>query len=226
MMVRGEVDGVVAGAVHATADVLRAGLRVVGFREGNNTLSSSFYMAVRDFRGQGEEVLTFTDAGVIPDPTVPQLVDIAREAAWARRLIVGDEPRVAFVSFSTKGSADGPSVRKMAEAAEQFRVMEPTVASDGELQADAALIPGVAERKCPESALHGGANVLVFPSLDAGNLAYKLVQRLAGAVALGPILQGLALPLNDLSRGASAQDVADVAYITALMGTAPRKGNA
>lgn len=217
LMDRGDVDGVVAGAVHATADVLRTGLRVVGFREGNKTLSSSFYMAVRAFRQRSEEVLTFSDAGVIPEPTVPQLVDIAREASFARRRIVGDEPKVAFVSFSTHGSADGPSVRRMREASELFRRQEPDILSDGELQADAALIPEVAARKCPDSPLGGMANVLIFPNLDAGNLAYKLVQRLAGAVALGPILQGLSLPLNDLSRGATPQDIADVAYITALM---------
>ncbi len=220
MMVCGEVDGVVAGAVHATADVVRAGLRFVGTRVGNSTLSSAFYMEVGDFRGSGPEVLTFTDAGVIPEPTVDQLVDIAREACVARRLVVGDEPRVAFLSYSTAGSAGGPSVGRMKDALGRFRELVPDVVADGELQADAALIPDVAERKCSGSPLEGSANVLVFPSLDAANIAYKLVQRLAGAVALGPILQGLRYPLNDLSRGASVSDVMDVAYVTALMACA------
>lgn len=217
MLGEGAVDGVVAGAVHTSAEVIRAGLRGIGLRPGARTLSSSFFMEVRDFRGRGAEVLTFTDAGVVPEPGPRRLVEIAREAVRTRRLVVGDEARVAFLSYSTLGSARGRSVEQVREAVRRFRARCPGVPADGELQADAALIPGVAATKAPGSAAAGRANVLVFPSLDAGNIAYKLVERLAGARALGPVLQGLNAPLNDLSRGASASDVVHVAAITALM---------
>lgn len=214
----GEADGSVAGAVRPTRDVLRAAIRCVGAADGIRTVSSSFYMVVPAFRGTGgPEVLTFTDAGVVPDPDVEQLVEIACAACDARRRVVGDEPRVAFLSYSTKGSADGPSARRMREACGEFAERMPGVACDGEVQADAALIAGVAAAKAPGSALAGAANVLVFPDLDAGNIAYKLVQRLAGAAALGPIVQGLRRPCNDLSRGATVDDIVNVACITALM---------
>ena len=212
----GEADGCVAGAVQTTADVLRAAIWCVGAAPGIRTVSSSFYMVVPGFRGREREVLTFTDAGVVPEPTAAQLVDIACAAAEARRRIVGDEPRVAFLSYSTLGSADGASVARVREAVAEFRGRMPDVEAEGELQADAALIPAVAVRKAPGSRVAGGANVLVFPSLDAGNIAYKLVQRLAGAEAIGPILQGLARPCNDLSRGAEPADIVNAACITAL----------
>lgn len=217
MLVEGAVDGVVAGAVHTSAEVIRAGLKGVGLRPGLRTLSSSFFMEVRDFRGRGREVLTFTDAGVVPDPGPRALVEIAGEAVRLRRRVVGDRPRVAFLSYSTRGSAGGRSVQRVRQAVERFRKSWPEMPVDGELQADAALIPAVARAKAPRSAVEGSANILVFPSLDAGNIAYKLVERLAGATALGPILQGLKAPLNDLSRGASANDIVLVAAITALM---------
>ena len=217
MLTEGAVDGVVAGAVHTSAEVIRAGLKDVGLRRGVRTLSSSFFMEVRDFRGRGSEVLTFTDAGVVPNPGPRSLVEIAAEAVRLRRRVVGDEPRVAFLSYSTRGSAAGRSVERVRKAVERFRKLFPEVAADGELQADAALIPAVARAKAPGSAAGGSANILVFPSLDAGNIAYKLVERLAGAKALGPILQGLRFPLNDLSRGASVGDIVHVAAITALM---------
>ena len=219
-MRRGRLDGVVAGATSATADVLRAGLRIVGTAEGIRTVSSSFYMV--PVNGSPEDVLTFTDAAVVPTPTSEQLAEIAQAACRARRLIVGDEPRVAFLSYSTLGSADGDSVRAVREALREFRDREPDVICDGELQVDAALVPEVARRKAPGSKLAGRANVLVFPNLDSGNIGYKLVQRLAGSHALGPVLQGLAGPLNDLSRGASAEDIVHMAYITALMAESPR----
>lgn len=213
----GEADGSVAGAVRSTADVVRSGLWCVGLAEGIHVVSSSFYMVTPPFRGDATEVLTFTDAGVVPEPDAVQLAEIALAASRARRSVVGDEPRVAFLSFSTRGSAAGEPVRKMQEALAHFRRLAPDVAADGELQGDAALIADVADRKAPGSAVAGRANVLVFPDLDAGNIAYKLVQRIAKAVAIGPIVQGLRRPCNDLSRGAVADDVLNVACVTSLM---------
>jgi phosphate acetyltransferase len=222
LVAMGEADGCVAGAVHTTADVLRAALWTIGNAAGVRSISSAFYLIVPPFRGDTGEVLTFTDCAVIPDPSARQLADIARAAATDRRRIVGDEPRVAFLSYSTQGSADGPSVSKVREAVALFRREVPEVPCAGELQADAALLPEIAARKAPGEAAAGAANILVFPSLDAGNIAYKLVQRLASAIAIGPILQGLARPCSDLSRGASADDIVHVAAITALQAADPR----
>jgi phosphate acetyltransferase len=214
----GEVDGCVSGAVNTTGDVLRAALWAVGPAAGIKTVSSSFYMVVPDFRGQGTEVLTYSDAAVVPDPTAEQLADIAVAAANARRMVVGDDPRVAFLSYSTKGSAAGPSIDEVRQALEIFKQKAPGIPVDGEMQADAALIESVGARKSPGSPVAGHANVLIFPNLDAGNIAYKLTQRLtSGAEAVGPIVQGLARPCNDLSRGATPDDVVNVACITGLL---------
>ena len=212
----GEVDGSTAGAVHTTGDVIRAALWCVGPAEGVRTVSSSFYMRVPDFRGRGAETLTYTDAAVVQYPTAEQLCDIASAAATARSAVVGDDPVVAFLSHSTKGSAAGASIDVVREAMALFLERRPEVPADGEFQADAALIESVGRRKAPGSEIAGRANVLVFPDLDAANIAYKLTERLTGGEAVGPIVQGLARPCNDLSRGSDADDIVDTVCVTSL----------
>jgi phosphate acetyltransferase len=214
MIKNGDADGEVAGARNTTGNVLRPAFQIVKTLPGISVVSGAFLMFLKD-KSYGEDgLMVFADCAVHPNPTAPELAQIAISTAGTARNIAGFEPRVAMLSFSTKGSAKHEMVDKVVEATRIAREMEPQLQIDGELQVDAALVPSVASSKAPGSNVAGKANVLVFPTLEAGNIAYKLVQRLANAEAIGPILQGMAAPINDLSRGCSAEDVYKMIVIT------------
>lgn len=211
MVRRGDADGAVSGAITTTADVLRAGIQVIGLKEGNRTVSSVFLMNL-----PGGKVVTYGDCAVVPYPDASQLADIAIASADTHQALTGETPRVAMLSFSTKGSATHDAVTKVTDALANVKNLRPGLLVDGELQFDAAWVPAVGQRKAPGSDVAGNANVFVFPNLDAGNIGYKITERVGGADAIGPIIQGLAKPLNDLSRGCKAEDIVIVAAVCAI----------
>jgi len=214
MMVReGDVDGSVAGAVNTTGNVLKAGIQCIGLADNISVVSSIFLMIVPDW----EKPFTFADCAVVPNPDSSQLASIAIASAQTHKKLTGDEPIVAMLSFSTYGSATHPLVKKVQEATRLVKEMAPELKVDGELQLDAAIIPSIGMKKAPNSTVAGKANVLVFPDLNAANIGYKLTQRLAKAEAIGPIIQGLRKPTNDLSRGCSVDDIVNVAAICCLL---------
>ncbi|RJP81040.1 MAG: phosphate acetyltransferase [Candidatus Zixiibacteriota bacterium] len=215
MVKTGRAHGSVAGAANSTGDVIRAGLYCIGLAPGIKVVSSSFMMVM-----PSGKVYMYSDGAVVPDPNAEQLASIAVTAADLHLALTGEEPVVAMLSYSTKGSAEGPLVDKVRQATEMARKLRPDLRLDGELQVDAAIVPEINSKKAPGSPVKGQANVMIFPDLNAGNIAYKVTQRLAGAQAIGPIVQGLEKPAFDLSRGCSASDIVNVAAINSLFSAA------
>jgi phosphate acetyltransferase len=211
MLKKGMIDGCVAGNISSTANIIKAGLQTVGKQEGIDTISSFFIMVLPD-----GTIYTYADGAVVPSPNSQQLCDIAYSTAKNIETILGIQPRVAFLSFSTKGSASHPDIEKVQNAYSLFTNMYPDIKAEGELQFDAAIIPSIAKMKINDSILQGTANIFIFPNLDAGNIAYKITERLAGAKAIGPIIQGLSKPYFDLSRGCSIEDIVLVSTICCI----------
>ncbi|MCI0423839.1 MAG: phosphate acetyltransferase [Acidobacteria bacterium] len=216
MVSTGQCDGSVAGATNTTAETVRAALRCIGLRDGCSLVSSFFLMLLKNSNLGSNGALLFADCAVVPAPDASQLADIAIATARNTQLLLGTEPKVALLSFSTKGSAHHPLVDKVVEAVRTAKERHPHLLIDGELQADSALLAGVGKSKAPGSPVAGNANTLIFPDLQSGNIAYKLVERMAGAEAIGPVLQGLRKPANDVSRGCKPENIVNTAVITAL----------
>ncbi|MBO6586378.1 MAG: phosphate acetyltransferase [Gracilimonas sp.] len=214
MVAAGDADGCVAGSVSTTGDVLRAAIQTIGLKPGSNVVSSVFLMSFDDGR-----VFTYGDCAVVPYPNAEQLATIAMDSAQTHKKVTGHDPRVSMLSFSTKGSAQHERIDLVREALEIVKSHNLDFPIDGELQFDASIIPEIAKRKAPDSEVAGKANVFIFPNLDAGNISYKITERLAGATATGPIIQGLAKPMMDLSRGCSWEDIVNTACVCSLMGS-------